>query len=196
LKELNFDRNLLKNEEFHFEKIQPFIVEQDNTKKFKLSLNDNYFNRDEIPMEYRNWCYLLRQGTYVFQRVNFYNVHEDNIRNQVFQIPLEIDGIETVEKVKNVFDETYKLYLELISKNKINDCWEQPALCFTLIQKDMCEISLTNYVYEERTHGKIADSHIFNHFCGMRGSSRYVGMKKYILIHYQVNQIKHIIYIL
>ena len=85
------------------------------------------------------------------------------------------------EKAKNVFDETYKLYLELISKNKINDCWEQPALCFTLIQKDMCEISLTNYVYEERTHGKIADSHIFNHFCGMRGSSRYVGMKKYIL---------------
>ena len=102
LKELNFDRNLLKNEEFHFEKIQPFIVEQDNTKKFKLSLNDNYFNRDEIPMEYKNWCYLLRQGTYVFQRVNFYNVHEDNIRNQVFQIHLEINGIETVEKVKNV----------------------------------------------------------------------------------------------
>ena len=82
--------------------------------------------------------------------------------------------------VKKVFDDTYKLYKDLIKKRKINGCWEQPALCFTLIEQDMYNISLNDYVYEERTMGKIDSSHIFNHFCGLRGNSRYKNMKKYL----------------
>jgi len=83
-------------------------------------------------------------------------------------------------KVKSVFDETYTMYLDLIKNNKINDCWEQPALCFTLIKQDLYDISLNDYVYEERTNGKINDLHIFNHFCGLRGELRYKNMKKYL----------------
>lgn len=83
-------------------------------------------------------------------------------------------------KVKRVFDAAHNLYLDLIKKNKINGCWEQPALCFTLIEHDMYEISLNDYVYEEREHGTIAESHIFNHFCGLRGNIRYKYMKKYL----------------
>ena len=82
--------------------------------------------------------------------------------------------------VKKVFDDTYKLYMDLIKKNKVNSCWEQPALCYVLIEQEMYDISLTDYVYEERTKSKISDFHIFNHFCGMRGDSRYNNMKKYL----------------
>lgn len=82
--------------------------------------------------------------------------------------------------VKKVFDDIYKLYIDLINKGKINACWEQPALCYVLIEQDMFNISLTDYVYEERTKNKISDNHIFNHFCGMRGDSRYNNMKKYL----------------
>lgn len=83
-------------------------------------------------------------------------------------------------KVKKVFDEIDELYNELIKKNKINSCWEQPALCFKLIEHDMQTISLNDYVYEERTNDSITDLHIFNHFCGLRGNTRYINMKKYL----------------
>lgn len=83
-------------------------------------------------------------------------------------------------KVKAVFDKAYSLYLNLIKNKKVNACWEQPALCFTLIEQDMYNISLNDYVYEERTMGTIDSSHVFNHFCGLRGSSRYKNMKKYL----------------
>jgi hypothetical protein len=69
----------------------------------------------------------------------------------------------------------------LIDKNKINGCWEQPALCFTLIETDMYNISLNNLVYEERTKTKPSNSAVFNHFCGLRGPIRYTNMKKYII---------------
>jgi hypothetical protein len=80
-------------------------------------------------------------------------------------------------KVKKVFDDTYKLYTELILKKKINGCWEQPALCLILIKEDMYDISLTDFVYEERTKTKIQSSHIFNHFCSLRSNKRYEQMK-------------------
>lgn len=82
--------------------------------------------------------------------------------------------------VKNVFDKTYTLYLDLLKKGKLNACWEQPALCFTLIEQDMYDISLNESVYEERTRGAIHDVHIFNHFCGLRGDVRYMHMKQYL----------------
>ena len=44
----------------------------------------------------------------------------------------------------------------------------------------MYDISLNDFVYEERDRAMIKDSHIFNHFCGLRGYSRYINMKKYV----------------
>jgi len=85
-------------------------------------------------------------------------------------------------KVKKVFDDTYTLYTRLIQQKKINGCWEQPALCFMLIEQDMYEVSLNDYVYEERTKNTIGDSHVFNHFCGLRGITRYIDMKGYLAV--------------
>jgi|TARA_B110000285_G_scaffold167257_1_gene186944 hypothetical protein len=82
--------------------------------------------------------------------------------------------------VINFFNDTYKLYTHLINCNKVNNCWEQPALCFKLIEHDIYNMSLNDLVYEERSYAVINDSVIFNHFCGLRGIDRYINMKKYI----------------
>ena len=82
--------------------------------------------------------------------------------------------------VKQVFDDTYNLYKQLVNNNKINDSWEKPALCYTLIKHDMFEISLDDIVYEERSKQLIPSRCIFNHFCCMRGTDRHVAMQKYL----------------
>jgi hypothetical protein len=82
------------------------------------------------------------------------------------------------DKIRNLFDETYELYQQLIKRQKINACWEQPALCFKLIEHDLYTISLNDLVHEERWEKKIEDSVIFNHFCGLRALDRYKKMKK------------------
>ena len=84
------------------------------------------------------------------------------------------------KKIKILFNKIYKLYLELINQKKVNNCWEQPALCFTLIKYQMFNISLNDLVYEERTNEKIGNNIIFNHLCGMRSAERYNIMKKYL----------------
>lgn len=83
-------------------------------------------------------------------------------------------------KVKKIFDEIYELYYGLIQRGHINAMWEQPSICFKLIEHDMLNSSLNDYVYEERSKKPITDQHIFNHFCGMRGDDRYKNMKKYL----------------
>lgn len=107
------------------------------------------------------------------------------------------------DKVKKVFDETYALYLELIKKDKINSCWEQPSLCYKMIEHDMYIMTLNDFVFEEREKFKIdkiskndkttkniknnkksitnlSKNIIFNHFCGLRGQTRYKSMEKYL----------------
>ena len=84
-------------------------------------------------------------------------------------------------KVKNVFDKTYTMYIDLVKQHKVNACWEQPALCLTMIEEKMYDISLNQYVYEERSKSMIKDTYIFNHFCGMRDNLRYIQMKQYLL---------------
>ena len=76
------------------------------------------------------------------------------------------------QKVKQVFEEAYELYLELLSQNKVYEMWEQPALCLKLIENDMCEISLNNLVCEERDNPSRNNPAIFNHLCGMRSNER------------------------
>lgn len=75
-------------------------------------------------------------------------------------------------EVKYVFDAAYDLYCKLIKEDKVNLCWEQPALCYEMIKNDMMEISLTDLVYENRTGKNILDTMVFNHFCGLRGIHR------------------------
>ena len=87
-------------------------------------------------------------------------------------------------KVKNVFDETYELYRKLLAEDKVLGCWEQPALCYKLIEHDMYNISLNNYVVEKRggehSFDKKPDTHIFVHFCGRRGPKRVGMMNEYL----------------
>ena len=87
------------------------------------------------------------------------------------------------EEVKKCFDESYNLYLDLIEKNKVNSCWEQPSFCYTLTKLDMVEISLSDITCEERSlNNKPIEKHIvFNHFCGMRSNNRHLKMKKYLI---------------
>lgn len=105
------------------------------------------------------------------------------------------------DKVKKVFDETYNLYLDLIKKDKINSCWEQPSLCYKMIEHDMYVMTLNDFVFEEREKikvdnksdkkdkkkdikkeiKKVSKNFIFNHFCGLRGKTRYKTMEKYLL---------------
>lgn len=84
------------------------------------------------------------------------------------------------QKIKDLFAETIILHAENVNKGKINSCWEQPSLCLILAKNDMFNITLNEIVMEERTHKKISDKNIFNHFCGMRGHTRYELMKKYL----------------
>jgi hypothetical protein len=82
-------------------------------------------------------------------------------------------------EVKRVFDDTYELYTTLIKQNKVNHCWEQPALCYVMIDQDMYDVSLTEFVYEERLN-RTPTKEVFNHFCGLRGEARKYMMKKYL----------------
>lgn len=80
------------------------------------------------------------------------------------------------QKVKEVFDDAYNLYVNLIQKRRVHACWEQPALCYTMTKFDMCEVSLNDYVYEERSN-YVNENATFNHFCAFRGKDRYIKMK-------------------
>ena len=85
----------------------------------------------------------------------------------------------SVEVIK-VFDEIYEMYQKLIKENKINACWEQPSLCYKLIEHDCYVVSLNDYVHEERRNTPLKDTVVFNHFCGLRGETRYAKMNHYL----------------
>jgi hypothetical protein len=83
------------------------------------------------------------------------------------------------DKIKKCLEDIVKLYSDLIKKKKINDCWEQPALCLKLIEQDLVSVALNDYVYEERAKPSTGyDTFIFNHFCGMRSGSRSTHMRE------------------
>lgn len=84
-------------------------------------------------------------------------------------------------KIKKLFSTVYDHYNDQIRSNKVNACWEQPALNLVLCEHNMYEISLNKYVHEERNKKTIHESVVFNHFCGMRGARRAGLMKKYLV---------------
>jgi hypothetical protein len=51
----------------------------------KINLSDNHLNYDEFPEKLRLKCNLLRQNTYVHNKINFANVGTENIRAFIHQ---------------------------------------------------------------------------------------------------------------
>lgn len=84
------------------------------------------------------------------------------------------------KNIESLFKEAYQLFEYHEKMNNINDCWEQPMLNLVLARNDMYEISLNEFVHEQRTNKAIRDSVVFNHLCGMRGPSRRNIMSSYI----------------
>ena len=84
-------------------------------------------------------------------------------------------------KIEVLFKESYQLFKYIEKIKNLNGCWEQPMLNLVLAKHDMYEISLNEFVHEERTRTPIKDTVIFNHLCGMRGPLRKNIMKKYII---------------
>lgn len=82
--------------------------------------------------------------------------------------------------IKNLFSTVCEHYNNQIKNNRVNSCWEQPALNLVLCEHNMYKISLNKYVHEERDKKPIHESVVFNHFCGMRGTRRASLMNKYI----------------
>ena len=82
--------------------------------------------------------------------------------------------------IENLFSTVCEYYNDQIKNNRVNSCWEQPALNLVLCKHNMFEISLNRYVHEERNKKPIHESVVFNHFCGMRGAGRASLMNKYI----------------
>lgn len=72
--ELNLQTNLITNTNFSYDKLLNKI------KTLKINLSDNYLNYDEFPEKLRLKCNLLRQNTYVHNKINFANVGTENIR--------------------------------------------------------------------------------------------------------------------
>jgi lipopolysaccharide biosynthesis glycosyltransferase len=77
------------------------------------------------------------------------------------------------QKVKTIFENALELYKKEIQRNNINYCWEQPSLCYILIENEAYTISLNKYVMENRASSfTYKEGVIFNHFCGERGDQR------------------------
>ena len=69
-------------------------------------------------------------------------------------------GILVFKPTKNIeslFKEAYQLFEYHEKMNNINDCWEQPMLNLVLARNDMYEISLNEFVHEQRTNKAIRD---------------------------------------
>lgn len=84
------------------------------------------------------------------------------------------------EYIRKLFADTLSLHRQNVKVGKINNCWEQPSLCFILAKNHMFSLNLNAFVHEERMNANVKDSVIFNHFCGMRGHQRNVQMRKYL----------------
>ena len=72
--ELNLQTNLITNTNFSYDKLLKKI------KTLKINLSDNHLNYDEFPEKLRVKCNLIRQKTYVHNKINFANVGTENIR--------------------------------------------------------------------------------------------------------------------
>ena len=80
LMELNLQTNLITNRNFAYDKL---LTKLNNRTLRKVNLSDNWLNYDEFPEELRIKCNLIRQKTYVHNRIAFANVGNDNIMNFV-----------------------------------------------------------------------------------------------------------------
>lgn len=137
---------------------------------------DDKINFYEYPSQKQNLIYFA----------GFITEDPEIISKQAFSAGLFV--FRPSEAVKDTFSKAFSLFSDLNKKGKINGCWEQPALCYTVIKENMYTLSLTPYIYEERwkdwyiaPDGRPKESHIFNHFCALRGVNRQTEMKKYLI---------------
>lgn len=75
LQDLNLQTNLLINNQFAYEKLWNCF----QNKRQRINLSDNHLKYDLFPQELAFKCSLVRQETYVWHRINFENVANENI---------------------------------------------------------------------------------------------------------------------
>lgn len=83
LRELSLQCNLIRNQNFAYDKLL------DKIQTLKINLSDNYLKYDDFPEKLRIKCNLIRQETYIHNRISFENVANLNIRNFVYNAPNE-----------------------------------------------------------------------------------------------------------
>ena len=91
--ELNLQTNLITNKNFSYDKLLNKI------KTLKINLSDNHLNYDDFPEKLRLKCNLIRQNTYIHNKINFGNVGNENIRAfvnyDVHRLAIIIDDTRT-----------------------------------------------------------------------------------------------------
>ena len=70
----NWRNNLITNKNFSYDKLLNKIT------TLKINLSDNHLNYDEFPEKLRLKCNLIRQNTYIHNKIDFGNVGNENIR--------------------------------------------------------------------------------------------------------------------
>lgn len=107
LHDLNLQGNLMINVNFSYDKL---LDKLENKTLRKINLSDNRLNYDEFPEKLRIKCNLIRQHTYIHNRIINRNVANDNIANIVH---MGINGGDT----PNNFFSSQNVHLSSINKS-------------------------------------------------------------------------------
>lgn len=131
---------------------------------------------------YEETCRIQKEKTFAARRTN-----DESILDQVAWC----SGILLFRPsiiIKESFQKAYSHYKNHLKTYGYDGMWEQPSLCIIFCENRKYKTSLDPFVYEERVlhnflKGKSPSlhpniNHIFNHFCGLRGSDRNKKMRK------------------
>ena len=158
LMKLNLAWNLFNNNSFNFNKI--------NRNFSYLNLNNNHFNYNTIPLNIRDKQPFLQQGTYVFNRITFNNVANENIRNFVQNI--RNTNIPNTNFATTIFT-GQSVHLSSVNKSVVKsvtkiDEWINKRECYVknITIKDVREVFINNNrIIENET---IVENEIISNF--------------------------------
>jgi hypothetical protein len=146
--ELNLQTNLITNKNFSYDKLLNKI------KTVKINLSDNHLNYDEFPEKLRLKCNLLRQNTYVHNKINFANVGTENIRAFI-QEEANRPAIVLDDKLINPLFGPQNVHLSSVNKSILNSVnamknyAEENEIFIEKIPKiDDSSTSSSSYVYD------------------------------------------------
>lgn len=111
--ELNLQANLITNKNFSYDKLLNKI------KTLKINLSDNHLNYDEFPEKLRLKCNLIRQNTYIHNKINFTNVGTENIRAFIHDNANRYTIIND-NTVKNPLFGSQNVHLSSVNKSILN----------------------------------------------------------------------------